>query len=157
MTAIWKLKPVRISGIIMMFGFGMIQLIPVYRTNPPVISDCDAPPDVKLILKRSCYDCHSYETIWPFYSYIAPVSWLVARDVDKGRKELNFSDWQEFRNDGKIRNEILEEIDKGEMPLPMYVMAHPEAKLSETNIAVIRQWIGPFETRRRDHDHNSND
>ena len=70
-----------------------IQLVPVDRTSPPVTADIAAPANVRAVLKRACYDCHSNETTWPWYSRVAPVSWLVARDVREGRKELNFSDW----------------------------------------------------------------
>ena len=66
--------------------FVAIQLVPVHRDNPPVASDLDAPADVKSILRRACYDCHSNETRWPWYAYVAPVSWLVAHDVEEGRR-----------------------------------------------------------------------
>src|SRR5450759_484008 len=74
-------------------ALGAIQLIPVDRTNPPVQKEMPAPPDVQAILRRSCYDCHSNETVWLWYSKVAPISWLVSRDVRQGRRELNFSDW----------------------------------------------------------------
>ncbi len=73
-----------------------IQLVPVKRSNPPVEFEVEAPADVHAILERACYDCHSNRTRWPWYSSVAPVSWLVARDVRRGRKELNFTDWPAF-------------------------------------------------------------
>jgi hypothetical protein len=69
----------------------LIQLIPIRRDNPPATGSVAAPPEVMSILRRSCYDCHSNETIWPWYSRVAPVSWLVARDVHEGRRHVNFS------------------------------------------------------------------
>ncbi|MDH5429724.1 MAG: heme-binding domain-containing protein, partial [Nitrospirota bacterium] len=73
-----------------------IQFIPVNRTNPPMEEEIVALPDVKAILKRACYDCHSNETIWPWYSQVAPASWLLAWDVAEGREELNFSTWNRY-------------------------------------------------------------
>src|ERR1700749_1346437 len=70
-----------------------IQFVPVTRTNPPVTNALQAPDAVASILRRSCYDCHSNETIWPWYAYVAPISWLIAGDVNDGRKHLNVSSW----------------------------------------------------------------
>ena len=69
-----------------------IQFIPVERTNPPVVLDVDAPPQVKEILKKACYDCHSNDTEWAWYTKIAPMSFLAIKDVDEGREHLNFSE-----------------------------------------------------------------
>ena len=71
----------------------IIQFIPVDRSHPPARSEIEAPPEVMEILRTACYDCHSYETDWPWYGYVAPVSWLLARHVKKGRADLNFSEW----------------------------------------------------------------
>ena len=73
-----------------------IQFIPVKMSNPPVEEEISASPEIKAILKRACYDCHSHETIWPGYSQVAPVSWLLAWDVAEGREELNFSTWNRY-------------------------------------------------------------
>ena len=70
-----------------------IQLYPVARTNPPVTADFSGPAEVKAVLKTACYDCHSNETRWPWYSYVAPLSWLVTHDVEEGRAEFNLSAW----------------------------------------------------------------
>ena len=83
-----------------------IQFIPVDRSNPPVTQEINAPPNVMTILKTSCYDCHSNETNWPWYSYVAPVSFLVASDVQNGRKRVNFSEWDKYdekKREKKIR------------------------------------------------------
>ena len=105
-----------------------------------------APPEVKAILKRSCYNCHSHETVWPWYSRIAPVSWLVASDVSEGRENMNFSKWGGYPA-GKL-NEILEdvreEVEEGEMPPWYYLLPHPEARLSSNDKAALRAWtLGP--------------
>lgn len=122
--------------------FAVIQLVPVDRTNPPVVSDLEAPFEVKEILKRSCYDCHSNEVDWPWYSYVAPVSWLVAYDVKEGREELNFSEWNKYSADAEMKEEIVEEIAEGEMPLPIYLITHKNATVSEHELAKLKQWAG---------------
>jgi hypothetical protein len=119
-----------------------IQLVPANRDNPPVESDLDAPADVKAILKRSCYDCHSNETVWRWYAYLAPVSWLIADDVQAGRNQLNFSKWGTYS--AKKRHTkaegIVDEVTGGDMPLPSYVRMHSEAKLSPAEIEVLKRW-----------------
>jgi len=77
-------------GVIPFLG---VQLVPVDRTNPPVESAVAAPAEVRSILRRSCFNCHSYETEWPWYGYVAPLSWLVAHHVHEAREEMNFSTW----------------------------------------------------------------
>jgi hypothetical protein len=88
------------------------------------------------ILRRACFDCHSNETVWPWYAYVAPVSWLVASDVEEGREELNFSQWDAYNADRQAHKikECGEEVAEGEMPLWFYVPAHPEARLSQADI-----------------------
>jgi hypothetical protein len=120
----------------------LIQLIPVARTNPPVEVDLVAPEPVKAVLKRACYDCHSHETRWPWYSRIAPVSWWLAAHVKKGRADLNFSQWPLF--DIEMKALFLRDIEKqlvdGTMPLPSYVRVHPEARLSDEDVALVLEW-----------------
>ncbi|MBZ0199656.1 MAG: heme-binding domain-containing protein [Ignavibacteriaceae bacterium] len=122
--------------------FVIIQFIPVDRSNPPITGEINAPPEVKEILQRSCYDCHSNQTDWHFYSYVAPVSWLVAKDVREGREELNFSEWNKY--DAKKRNkkykETYEEIEEGEMPMKIYLITHPGAGLNENEKQIIKNW-----------------
>ena len=119
-----------------------IQLVPVDRTNPPVVADFDGPAQVRAVIKTSCYDCHSHETKWPLYSRVAPVSWLVAHDVEEGRSRLNFSQWGTYdaKRRAKLAEEMWEEVDGGEMPLLMYRLAHPDARLSEAAKATLRDW-----------------
>jgi hypothetical protein len=122
-----------------------IQFVPVQRTNPPVTAEIRAPAEVHAILRRACYDCHSNQTRWPWYAHVAPVSWLVAKDVADGRRKLNFSDWGTYhvdRQETKI-HEIWEEVSTGEMPLAIYRPLHPEAKLTEADRAVLGQWAHP--------------
>ena len=123
-------------------GFALIQLVPVDRSNPPVESETPAPPAVRAVLRRACYDCHSNETRWPWYGRIAPVSWLLERDVREGRREVDFSTWN--RNDEKRRarkwKEIREQVEQGKMPPPIYTIVHGEARLSAEDRAVLGEW-----------------
>jgi hypothetical protein len=119
-----------------------IQAVPVSRTNPPVESDVDAPADVKALLRRACYDCHSHETVWPAYSRVAPVSWLVAHDVTEGREELDFSRWSALgaAARAKLAKELPEEVEEGEMPPLTYRMVHPPARLTAAEKAALSAW-----------------
>jgi hypothetical protein len=125
-------------------AFVAIQLIPLPRTNPPVTHDFDGPADVERVLRQSCYDCHSNETVWSWTAYVAPGSWLVVRDVHRARDEFNLSEWD--RVDERDRNELpaemVEEVEEGAMPLPPYILIHPEARVSDEDLAVLRSWAG---------------
>lgn len=125
-------------------AFLAIQLVPVDRTNPPVETEVPASDEVRAILHRACYDCHSNETRWPWHSRIAPVSWLVAKDVREGREELNFSTWNRLRpkDRAKALRKSWKEIEDGEMPPLRYFPPHPEARLSDDDRALLLQWTG---------------
>jgi Haem-binding domain len=127
---------------LLIVAFIVIQLFPAERTNPPVTGEIEAPAEVKEIFMRSCYDCHSNETEWPWYAYIAPASWLLSSDVGKGREELNFSEWSSYNDMRKQKSvkEIWKEVGEGEMPEWDYVVIHPEAKLSPSDKETIRRW-----------------
>jgi hypothetical protein len=120
----------------------VIQFIPVDRSNPPVQGELNAPPAVAEILRASCYDCHSNETQWPWYSYVAPVSWMLAHHVGEGREKLNFSTWSDLAEKDRIKmvHEIWEETSQGQMPLRVYLIMHPKAKLSDGAIERLRMW-----------------
>jgi mono/diheme cytochrome c family protein len=162
-----------VIGVIAAIGlvvFIVIQFVPVEQTNPPVVSEpkWDS-PQTKELVQRACYDCHSNETKWPWYSQVAPVSWLVADHVNEGRSKLNFSEWQVNQGgeggegdeaieaegeeagesggggeaveaegeEGPEPDEIVEEVEKGEMPLPSYLLMHPEARLTDAELAAL--------------------
>jgi hypothetical protein len=123
---------------VLVAGFALLQLANPSRTNPPVVAGHDLlatnppPPEVATLLRHACYDCHSNETRWPWYSHIAPVSWLVAGDVAHGRERLNFSDWpRELPGRAAKRLErISEELGYKDMPPGKYTLMHPEARLT---------------------------
>lgn len=119
-----------------------VQMVPVERSNPPVDAALVAPAEVLEVLRGSCFDCHSHETRWPWYSRVAPVSWLVAHDVEEGRDHLNFSLWANYeqRRRQKLAEDIWEEVDRGEMPLPVYLLAHRDARLTASDREVLRSW-----------------
>lgn len=100
------------------------------------------PADVRAILERSCYDCHSHRTQWPWYSAVAPASWLVAHDVEEGRERLNFSLWGTYtRKRQAARLEMVSiEVDKGEMPPANYLLLHGDARLSEADKDLLCAW-----------------
>jgi len=133
---------------------GLIQIIPVDRSNPPVEEEIAASSEVQAILKPACYDCHSNETIWPWYSQVAPVSWLLAWDVHEGREELNFSTWNRYspKKRNKYIKESWEEVEEGEMPPWFYLPLHPEASLSYQDRTVLREWAKSVLTPNEDED-----
>ena len=111
--------------------FVLIQLIPIGRnhTNPPVVSEPNwDSPATRELAKIACFDCHSNETVWPWYSNVAPVSWLIYNDVVEGRSRMNFSDWNRDRQPSI--GEIIGELEEGGMPPAQYLLMHPNANLS---------------------------
>ncbi|MGH2568067.1 MAG: heme-binding domain-containing protein [Bacteroidota bacterium] len=141
-------KYLKWAGIILAAAFVGIQFVPVERTNPPVDPEMTfqvkvrVPPEIDRIIRRSCYDCHSHETKWPWYAYIAPSSWLVTGDVTNGRSLLNFSNWSYnmFRTVGRL-DQMAQEVYDRKMPLPPYLMMHPGAKLSEAEKDALIDWV----------------
>ena len=123
-------------------ALGLMQMVPVEKTNPSVESDVGAPPEVTSILRSACYDCHSHETRWPWYAKVAPASWLLARHVEKARGDLNFSQWPRMDLEALEHSfhDIEEQLEKGKMPLRSYKWLHPEARLTEAQRAVLLQW-----------------
>jgi len=134
----------KITLIILIVILVSIQFIPVDKTNPTVTAELDAPLEIRSVFKTSCYDCHSNETVWPWYSNIAPVSWLIASDVNDARAHLNFSEWENLsRKDRvKMKEEIWEEIEDEKMPLWKYNILHPDASLKQKDKDLIRDWAG---------------
>ena len=119
-----------------------IQVVPVDRSNPPVTGEISAPAEVRSVLERSCYDCHSNETAWPWYGYVAPASWLLARHVREAREHVNFSEWNDLGLDDRAEafEEIAEEVDEAKMPLPSYLPLHPEARLTDAERYLLVDW-----------------
>jgi hypothetical protein len=122
-TILWIFAAIVLLGL-------LIQFIPLSGrgNNPPVVAEpkWDS-AQTRVLVKRACFDCHSNESIWPPYSYVAPVSWLVYRDVMEGRSRLNFSEWNRPQRGA---GEIAAIIQEGEMPPAIYLPMHPSAQLT---------------------------
>jgi hypothetical protein len=101
-----------------------------------------APIDVTPVIERACYDCHSSQTVWPWYSHVAPVSWLIARDVNAGRRHLNFSAWASYAPEraGRKLKQICDEVKEGDMPPEVYLLMHPAARLSPSEREDLCGW-----------------
>jgi Haem-binding domain len=134
-------------GVVLMFVAAQMvaaRFAPVGLTNPPVRSDLAAPPEIKSILRRACYDCHSNETKWPWYSHVAPASWLIRDHVLEGRRRLNFSMWGDYAYDTGTEAQKLSEIAKlvtnDEMPPWYYRMTHPGARLTRMEREAVARW-----------------
>ena len=120
-----------VVGLILVGAVIVLQLIPYGRnhSNPPVTNEpAWDNPETRALAVRACFNCHSNETVWPWYSNIAPFSWLVQRDVDEGREYLNFSEWGSNRF--RELDEIGEVIQEGYMPPSQFLITHPEARLT---------------------------
>jgi|JI10StandDraft_1071094.scaffolds.fasta_scaffold09721_4 hypothetical protein len=129
--------------------FIVLQFIPINRNNPPVEADLKAPEKVKLVLKKSCYDCHSNETHYPLYSYVFPASLFLAHHVEEGREELNFSNWEALSNSKKAKKaeDIVEVLEKKEMPLISYTIIHRDAVLSNEDSELLINWAKAIQTK----------
>lgn len=122
-------RPIRIAILALAAAAILIQLVPYGRdhTNPPVTGEpVWSSPQTRALFFRACGDCHSHETAWPWYSHVAPLSWLVQRDVNRGRSEFNVSRWGTGKQEA---DEAAGEFREGEMPPWFYLPSHPEARL----------------------------
>jgi hypothetical protein len=122
-----------------------MQAVRYPRTNPPVARDLVAPREVKTALRGACYDCHSNETAWPWYTAVAPASWLIHHDVEEGRRHLNFSSWGDYADDpgtlARKLDEIARSVAAGDMAPLYYRMLHPDARLTETQRGALLGWV----------------
>jgi hypothetical protein len=126
----------------------VIQIFRPARSNPPVDlkreihANLVVEPAVATVLTRACNDCHSNRTVWPWYSHVAPASWLVVSDVNRGRKALNFSEWGGYpaEDQQKHLSEICKEVSEGEMPNLAYTLMHRHAKLNTDDVATVCRW-----------------
>ena len=128
--------------------FLLAQLIRPSRANPPldesqtIQARTQMTPEVTAIFERSCRDCHSNKTVWPWYTNVAPISWFIANHVSEGRHSLNLSEWGRLdrdKQDRKLR-QICDEIQDGVMPLSTYTPLHPGSKLSEQDKKTLCEW-----------------
>jgi len=140
----WKKVIITMVGVLFL-GFVLIQAVPVDRSNPPVESDIPTPPDVKDILRTSCYDCHSNETHWPWYGYLAPVSWWMKSHLNSARDHLNFSTWDSYSTqEQELIEESIEEIEDGGMPPGYYKPLHSGSGVSDEELAILQAWATQY-------------
>jgi hypothetical protein len=134
--------------IVLFAGFILLQFYRPDLTNPPIVqaerleTTTEIPENVRAVLKRSCNDCHSNETVYPWYSNVSPFSWLLAVHIEDGRRELNFSHWNTYTAKKKRHkyDEICEQVTSGEMPHNQYVWIHRDATLSERDKINLCAW-----------------
>jgi hypothetical protein len=149
----------KILIILLLLLIGIQFIIPNKNRSTEVsVNDISNGNDVSIeiqnILKNSCYDCHSNNTQYPWYNKIAPVSWILANHVHKGKEHLNFSKWKSYNNEQK--NHILEELEevlkKNEMPLKSYILLHKEAKLTSKEVEKILNWVEYKKSKNNNHE-----
>jgi hypothetical protein len=144
------MKILRISLIVLVVIIIALQFVPIkVPENSPVtendlIAGGYASEGIQKILKTSCYDCHSNQVQFPWYSRVAPVSWLLANDIEEGRRNLNFSEWKKYSKRNMIGKleDIQDEVTSGAMPLGKYTLIHRDAKLSKEQIVLLKTWTG---------------
>src|SRR5512140_867073 len=136
------MRKLRLALAVLVAALALAQAVPVERTNPPVESLVQAPPEVLAALRKACWDCHANETVWGWHTRIAPASWLVAHDVKEGREDLNFSRWGalDAARLRKLAKKIPEEVQEGDMPPLLYTLAHPSAKPTDAEKKAIVGW-----------------
>ena len=134
------------SGIALGFcavGLLAAQLVQMPPLNTAPTGELSAPAAVRSLLERSCYDCHSVQTRWPWYSHVAPMSWLIYRDVEQGRKQIDFSDWTIYRPITRMHKLqwMGRALRQESMPPLSYLLLHPRARLTAEDRALLERWI----------------
>jgi hypothetical protein len=126
-----------------------IQFVRINKMNPdsdPAVDfiQMENPPEqVAMMLKNACYDCHSHQTVYPWYTDVAPFSWIIGKHITEGREHLNFSVWGNVQADKRNHKleEIMEEVKEGEMPIPGYTWLHRDAKLKDGDKKLLFNWL----------------
>jgi len=148
-----KQKIIRLVLLLLGLAIVVIQFIPVDRSVPDADPNNDflvvvkAPESIQTLMTDACYDCHSYQSKYPWYAYVAPVSMWIQEHIKDGRKHLNFSEWANYddeRREHKLE-ELVEEVGEGHMPLNSYLKVHPEARMSDVQR---KELVGWFEDLR---------
>src|SRR4051812_13013115 len=128
----------KILAIVLIVGLGVIQIFQIDKTNPPIVAgqnieaSISVPADITLILDRSCNDCHTNNTKYPWYTSVQPAGWFMKDHINDGRRHLNFSEFNTYapKKKAKKMEEVCEQVEAGEMPLPSYLWIHRDAGLS---------------------------
>lgn len=148
-SSLFKRKPVIIAAILLI-GFLCIQFIRPQITNPPVKAEIEVPTEVKSILVRACYDCHSNETNLRWYDQVSPVYWKVASHVNNGRKHLNFSNWQNLApaDQKAVLWEAINQIAAGAMPIKDYELVHPSSTVSKSDLETLKKYVSSMSPKQ---------
>jgi hypothetical protein len=141
-------KVLKILALGLTVAFVIIQFFRIDKSVPPIVQGetleaaVNVPPDIEMVLGRSCSDCHSYSTIYPWYAQVQPVAWFLKNHIDDGRREVNFSIFNTYSPKRKIKKleEICEQVESGEMPLPSYLWIHWDAALREGDARALCDW-----------------
>lgn len=141
-------KILKVVVLVVIAAFVVIQFFPIDKSNPTVVeaesleAAVTVPDNVRTILERSCKDCHSHKTVYPWYSNVAPVSWFLKNHIDVARRKLNFSQFNTYapKKKAKKLEEICEQLDSGEMPLPSYLWIHRDSILREGEAKILCDW-----------------
>jgi len=149
---IWRFslmkKVLKILVVILVVVFVILQFFRIDRTAPPIVpgetleAAVEVPPDISLILSRSCTDCHSNATAFPWYSNVQPAAWFLKGHIDDGRRHLNFSVFNTYtpKKKAKKLDEVCEQVESKEMPLPSYLWIHWDAALKDTEAQALCEW-----------------
>ena len=141
-------KLIKIILVVLVTGFAAIQFFRMDKTHPAIVRSVmleaavSVPPDIALILGRSCNDCHSYLTIYPWYSNVQPSAWFLNDHINEGRRHLNFSVFNTYapKKKAKKLEEICEQVESKEMPLPSYLWIHWDSKLRDGEAQTLCDW-----------------
>ena len=139
-------RRLKIASFILLVSIVVLSLATMPTNSPAaanaILSGAQVAPGVRAILERSCQDCHSQATHYPWYSYVAPVSFLIRSDVIRGREHLNLSHWSEYSLVRKERSlsEIANQVKDRDMPLPQYTLIHRNARLSDADVDAVFRW-----------------
>lgn len=148
-------KWIQRSALLVMLIFAVLQILPRNKPENKEVGEMDIilfekpPMEISKILKAACYDCHSNQSVHPWYSDIAPVSWWLDDHIEDARKHLNLSEWGNYSAEKKAHKgeEGVEEIEEGEMPLFSYQIAHSEARLSQEEQELLMNWFASIEKK----------
>lgn len=141
-------KILKILAILLVLGFVIIQFFRIDKSAPPINANetleaaVSVPPDISLILGRSCADCHTNSTIYPWYVNIQPAAWFMKDHIDEGRRHLNLSVFNTYSGKKKAHKleEICEQVEAKEMPLPSYLWIHTDAGLKDSERKALCDW-----------------
>jgi hypothetical protein len=158
-------KGLKWAGLVVVLLVLGIQLYQPDRSNPTVDESktisaaMQVPAEVNSIFERACNDCHSNKTKWPWYSYVAPASWIISDDVKEGRQRLNFSTWADYRKNRQASKleEIRDLVIDQEMPMKKYVLLHPSASLTQADIDLVARWADEAHQRLSEPDSTANE